>query len=54
MSEVVSRIPVDRTSGNYKRDWHSTQGEQVCKGALLTKLLSVENRTLTMIACVEP
>ena len=26
---VESRIPVDRTSGKYKRDWHSTQAEQV-------------------------
>lgn len=29
MSEVVSRIPVDRTTGKYKRDWQTTQADQV-------------------------
>ena len=29
MSEVSSRIAIDRTTGNYKKDWHATQAEQV-------------------------
>ena len=33
MSEVASRIPLDRTNGKYKRDWHATQLEQVSKMA---------------------
>jgi len=28
MSEVVSRIPLDRSSGNYKRDWQASQEDQ--------------------------
>ncbi len=31
MSEVTSRIPFDRTSGKYKKDWQGTQAEQVSK-----------------------
>ena len=29
MSEVASRIPFDRTTGKYKRDWRASQEEQV-------------------------
>ena len=31
MSEVTSRIPFDRTTGKYKKEWHATQEEQVSK-----------------------
>ena len=29
MSEVTTRIPIDKTSGKYKRDWQASQAEQV-------------------------
>lgn len=35
MSEVMSRIPLDRTTGKYKRDWHSSQADQVSFGRFL-------------------
>ena len=31
MSEVTSRIPFDRTTGKYKKDWHATQEAQVSR-----------------------
>ena len=54
MSEVVSRIPVDRTSGKYKRDWHATQGEQVSPAVFRLTPISYEFRTPMMTACAEP
>ena len=38
MSEVTSRIPFDRTTGKYKKDWHATQEEQVSRSTHLFNL----------------
>lgn len=48
MSEVATRIPIDRASGLYKRDWLPTQAEQVSRPPLVDPL--AERRTPTMTA----
>ena len=60
MSEVTSRIPFDRTTGKYKKDWHATQEEQVSESSLTGHYfinhanfkLYHATRMPTMIECV--
>ena len=69
MSEVATRIPIDRTTGKYKREWHATQAEQVSLRPICLEAPKVQNvdrdrspgslllllldRTPTMTACGE-
>ena len=60
MSEVTSRIPFDRTTGKYKKDWHATQEAQVSRQKAVISPSSVtyfelylpEHRMPTMIESV--
>ena len=53
MSEVVSRIPFDRSAGTYLKEWQPTQDEQVSWirkvfNRLILTSLSLTARTRTM------